>query len=292
LGRVYGLLLLMTLLWGVNYVAAKIALRHFPALLFSPLRILVAGALLFPLFAWQASHRPAWASWPRRDELPRLVMLGLFGVALNQILFILGMQRTSAAHAALVFTTLPMQVLLMAAWRGHERVRKAKLAGMAVAAGGVAVLNLAPGAEASGASSLGDLLIFGAALCFAFFTVGSKEATQGHGGLTVTTFAHLASMAGVLPLALGTGWNFAWSAVPAEGWLTLAYMALFPSMVCYLIFYYALNYVPASRVASFSYLQPLISAVSALYVLSEPITASLILGGALILSGVWISQRF
>jgi drug/metabolite transporter (DMT)-like permease len=68
-------------------------------------------------------------------------------------------------------------------------------------------------------------------------------------------------------------------------------MALFPSLVCYLIYYYALKFIAASRVSAFSYLQPLLATVMAVMVLGEEVTGGLAAGGALILSGVFVAER-
>jgi drug/metabolite transporter (DMT)-like permease len=68
-------------------------------------------------------------------------------------------------------------------------------------------------------------------------------------------------------------------------------MAAFPSVACYLIFYWALTQIPASRVASFSYLQPLTATVAAVPLLGEPVTLWLAGGGALVLLGVYLTER-
>jgi drug/metabolite transporter (DMT)-like permease len=98
-----------------------------------------------------------------------LVSLGVFGVALNQVLFVYGLSQTSVSHSSLVIALTPMLVLLIAAMIGQERVTLKKLFGMSVALAGVATLQLRGG---SGAGNLiGDGLIFLAAITFAAFTV-------------------------------------------------------------------------------------------------------------------------
>jgi drug/metabolite transporter (DMT)-like permease len=68
-------------------------------------------------------------------------------------------------------------------------------------------------------------------------------------------------------------------------------MAILSSVVCYLIYYYALSHVPATRVAAFSYAQPVIAATAGLAILNEPVTASVAMGGLLVLAGVWLTGR-
>lgn len=287
----YGLVLLMTFLWSINYVVAKIALRSFPPLLLAPVRTWMAAALLAPIYWWwQRGAEVAHTPWNAR-EIGLLSALGIFGVAANQLCFALGMARTSVAHASLIIATTPVQVLVLAALRGQERFTARKIAGMLAAAAGVAVLNLSPGKADRGASLAGDLFVFLGALSFSLYTVASKEIAARHGSVTANTFSYAASAVATLPLIFWQGRGFAWGAVPLSGWLTVVFMAVFPSVVCYLIFGYALSRLPASRVSVFSYTQPFIATLAGLAVLGEPVTPAVALGGLLVLSGVWVTGR-
>lgn len=280
----------MTFIWGVNFVVAKIALRSFPALLFAPLRALFAAFFLIPAFFWYRSRsRTIEEPWTRRD-LITLILLGIAGIALNQVFFITGMEATSVAHAALVISMTPVLVLSLAAVRGQESFTGRKIAGMGIAIAGVAALQVVPG-RAQGASVFGDFLIFLAALAFALFTVFGKEVTSRHSAITVNTVGYAAGAAAGLPLLAWQANGFDFTRVSASGWLTLIYMALFPSVLCYLIFYHALRRIDASRVAAFSYAQPVIASVADLLILSEPLTVPIAVGGLLVLSGVWLTSR-
>lgn len=274
----------MTLVWGVNYVAVKIGMRYFPPLLFGALRIELVALSLLPVWLMRG---------PRLDRatLLRVALPGLAGMGLNQMTFLYGIKNTSVAHAAFLFMTMPMQVLVLAWLRGQERLRARKLAGMAVALAGVLWLQLAPGKSSGPASLKGDLIILLSGLSFAVFAVWGKEFTTQLGGLAVTTVGHLASSLVLIPVTVYAGWSFPWREVPVAGWLVLAYMVLFPSIVAFMIFHYALKRIAASRVTSFTFLQPLIATSSALALLGEPVSASLFGGGALILAGVYFVLR-
>ncbi len=274
----------MTLLWSVNYVVAKIALRHFPALLFTPMRTVLAAALLMVVWRQSGGERVD-------GDWKRVGLLGLIGISGNQIAFLVGLARTSVAHAALIVAMTPVLVLLLSAWRAHEHITRRKVAGMAMAFCGVAVLNLGPGRNAHGATVLGDFLVFLAALTFALFTVAGRNVTRKHGAIPVIAAAYLASAVSLAPMGIWQGWGFDFGRVTTGGWLTLVYMAVFPSVVCYLIYYHALSKISASRVSAFSYSQPLIATLTGFVALGEPVTAAVALGGVLVLSGVWTTSR-
>lgn len=288
--KLYGLISLMTFIWSINYVVAKVVLRAFPALLVGPLRAAVAAAVLAPVYLYTRWRSAPSDPWERR-ELITIAVLGIFGITLNQLFFVIGMNRTSVAHAALVIATTPLQVMLLAALRGQESVTPRKLGGMLTAVAGIAVLNLGPGRGQQGASLLGDLFVFLAAFSFSVYTVFSKEITRRHDSITVNSLGYFAGALAGAPLLVQQSTGFSFARVPASGWWALAYMSLLSSVLCYFIFYYALNHMPASRLAAFSYVQPVIAALAGLALLGEPITATVGFGGLLVLSGVWVTGR-
>lgn len=274
----------MTFLWSVNYVVSKVALRHFSPLLFSPMRTVLAALLLIAVWR-HTGFSPIGPEWRR------ILFLGMVGISGNQLAFMFGMDRTSVAHASLIIALTPVLVLLLSAWRAHEHITARKASGMAVAFSGVALLNLAPSRHEHGATLAGDLLVFLAALTFAVFTVAGRNVTRTLGAIPATAAAYIASAISLLPIGLWQARGVDFSRIPPAGWLTLIYMAVFPSVVCYLIYYHALSKIPASRVSAFSYSQPFIATLTSFAALGEPVTLAVGLGGILVLSGVWITSK-
>jgi drug/metabolite transporter (DMT)-like permease len=281
----------MTLIWSINYVIAKIALLSFPPLLIGCLRAAFAAILLVPVYLVLRHRRnEPGEPWSARDILT-VAVLGVFGITLNQIFFVVGINRTSVAHAALLIATTPLQVMLVAALRGQESITWRKTGGMLVAVAGIAVLNLAPGREARGATFLGDLFVFLAAFSFTLYTVFGKEVTRRHDSITITALGYFAGALAGAPILVCQARNFRFADARLSGWLALAYMALLSSITCYLIFYYALSHMSATRLTAFSYAQPVIAALAGAVVLGEAITLPVAAAGVLVLSGVWLTGR-
>ncbi len=285
----YSSLVLMVFFWSLNYVAGKFALREFPALLLAGLRTAIAGAMMAPIYAWGAWRRRGKAGWTHSD-LGILLALGLFGVALNQFFFVVGLSRTSVAHAAILNGLTPVLVLLIAAAMHLERITAAKALGMLIALCGVVVLHWAR-AGGTPATLAGDALVFLGSLAFAVFAVLGKRVTGKFGGVTVNAFAYVGGALMLAPLTVSQSAGFDYGGVTVRGWLSILYMAGFSSVVCYLIFYWALAHIPASRVSAFSYLQPLFATLLAIPLLGEVITVPLMLGGALVFAGVLMTER-
>jgi drug/metabolite transporter (DMT)-like permease len=286
----YVLLAAMVLSWSANYIVAKFALREFPPLLLSTLRVTFAGLGMLPVYWWEQRRTPS--RWELSD-LPLLIGLGIFGVALNQMFFVAGLSCTSVAHAAIIIGTTPILVLLLAAMRHQERITARKAVGMAIALGGVALLKafeVRP-PDGRGPTWTGDFLIFLGGLTFALFTTYGKGATLRHSSITVNTFAYAGATLAVAPITVWQSWSFSFARVTLVGWSAIAFMALVSSIACYLIYYYALTHMMPSRVSAFSYLQAPIVAVMGVFTLGEHITLALVLSALVIFSGVFLTER-
>ncbi len=289
--RLYGLLALMLLIWAANFVFAKLAVRDAPPLVVACLRTVLSGLVMIPVYRLaRPGADPALRRWTRRD-LPRLAVVGVLGIVANQFAFVAALSYTSVAHGAVIGAIAPVLVLLGAAALGHERLRRRRLAGMIAAAAGVAILQLAraPGGDAS---AVGDLIMLGNAALFAAFSLFGKSLTEEVGTLAVNAIAYWGGAILSLPFAVWGLWSLGGPAgIDAAAWVGIVYMSIAPSVVGYLIYSHALRYLPASRVASVTYLQPILATLLAIALLGERPGVVYALGAAVILGGVWLVQR-
>jgi drug/metabolite transporter (DMT)-like permease len=283
----FGLIFLMVLFWSANYIVGKVALREFPPLLLSGVRVTIAGLIMLPIYGSQP--RP---SRKGMSDVIQLVGLGCFGVALNQLFFVVGLARTTVAHASIIVSVGPVLVLLIAVAIKQEKLTAPKLTGMLMAMAGIASLKLFQDSSTAGhATWFGDIFVFLSTLSFALFTVFGKPLTAHHSSATVNTFAYAGGAIVLAPMTIWQATIFPLSHISATGWMCALYMALFPSIAAYLIYYYALTHISASRVASFSYLQPVFATAMAVFLLDERLTAPVIAAGIGILLGVFITER-
>ena len=181
-------------------------------------------------------------------------------------------------------------MLLLARLMKMERLSARKILGMLVALSGVVLIQLTP-EKSGGAHWLGDLFALCGSLTFAAFTVFGKQITNRHNSITINAFAYFGGSFALLPLVLWLGGSIDLAALSTRAWMAIAYMAVFPSVLCYLGYFHALNYVSASRVAVFSYLQPAMATLMAVPLLGETVSSTLIIGGCIAILGVGITQR-
>ena len=284
---VYFLLSLMVLAWSANFLIAKFTLRELPpfALLF--LRVVLSNVILLGLALRRSEKRPRL----REGDWRWFALLGFFGIALNQLGFTLGVFYTTLAHSSLIISLTPIFVLILATRMKLETLTGMKVAGMMVSFGGVAVLTLEHGFAATSPTFLGDLITLGGSVAFALYTVYSKQVSQRYDTLSLTVFSYAAGLVFVVPL---TGWELLevnWHAVSWRAWAGVAYMAAVASVVAYMIFYFALSRIAASRVIAFSYLQPVLVTLLGIVVLGEKLTPYLLSGGTMVLVGVYLAER-
>ncbi len=286
----YALIALMVCCWSINFVVAKVALREFPPLMLVGVRMLMAGLCMLPVYWWEG--RTVTDRW-KRSDVPALMGLGILGIAANQVLFVCGLNSTTVAHSAIIVGLTPLFVLVSAAMIGLERLTLRKIGGMLLALGGVAVLKVMQDdpADVRGPTLLGDAMVLTSSFAFALFTVFGKRIAKRHTSITVNTFAYVGAALAMLPVTLWWTRNLDVRTITFTAWASVTYMAVFPSVVCYLIYYYALARIPASRVSSFSYFQPLLATLLAVAVLGEHLSASIVAGGGIIFTGIYMTER-
>ena len=284
---VHLLMLLHSALSAGTYLAAKRALVEL-----SPFELaLVRFAFAAVLYVALVRARGVRVS---RADLPAMALLGFIAVPLNQGLFLAGLARSTPGHAALLYALTPIFVFLLARVRLGERATPLKIAGIAVAFAGVLVVLLARGAlglEGAGETLVGDLMILGAVIAWAVYAVGGKIYAERYGAVTSTGVTLVAGTLLYLPLGLLTSDAEHFRALSTVGWASVAYLVVLTSVVSYVIYYWALARVEASRVAIWSNLQPVLTAVLAWAVYGENITAPFVAGGAMVIAGVVLTER-
>ncbi|MFN9460555.1 MAG: DMT family transporter [Acidobacteriota bacterium] len=284
--KLYLIVVGVYLFWGANFIFSKIVLREMPGLVAASLRTVLAAALMLPVYWWSVRRG---APAVKFRELPIFLFLGSVGIAINQACFLIGLAQTSAGNAALVISFTPILVLFLAAAVGQERITPLKLVGLAVAIGGVVLLQ--QGHEGGASSWVGDLFMLAAGASFAVYTVFGKHATRRHGAIPIIAFSYAAGALTMWPFTYSAVAAFDFGAVSTKAWLAFFYMTVVSSTVCYLFFYYALHRLASSRISAFAYLQPFVATLLAIPMLGEPLTAAVMGGGTLVLAGVFLTER-
>jgi drug/metabolite transporter (DMT)-like permease len=280
------LLLIAILIWGFAYVVTKSGLDTVPPMLFALLRYAVASLLLVPL----ALVRGGMARLPTPVPWKTLLLMSVTGVGLYYVLFNLALAYTSASQTALIQSAFPAIVAILAVLWLHERVTKQRFAGIGLAIVGVVIIVATQDDTAARNPVLGNALAFASVLSWGVYTILAKRISNAD-PIAVTAIISLIGTVMLVPAALLENADVPLSSIPVEGWLPILYLGALASAASYLLYTRALRDIDASLVGTFINLSPVIGVVSGVLVLGEPITTSAIVGGLMVLMGVWISSR-
>jgi len=276
-----GLLVVVQVLFGVHYFAAKIVLAEIPPLAWAGLRVAAAALFLLPL-AFLISGRRAV---PRPADLARLAGLSLLGVVINQWAFVEGLSRTSITHSALINTGIPVLTLIFAVLMRQERANPGKLASILLAMLGVLVL-LRVDSMVLDRATRGDLITLINATSFSLFLVLSRPLLTRLDPLMATGFLFAFGSLVLLPLGAPLWLQISPSTLQPATWLWGAFVVLGATVVAYSLNYLALRRMESSVVALFILLQPLLAGSADVWVMGSKWTLRLSAATVLIGAGV------
>jgi len=277
------LLALAVVFWGVNWPIMKIGLAYIGPLWFATLRVLVASLCLFVLLMIQGR-----LTWPKQDEQPVLLSVGIFQIAVFMGLIHYSLLSVEAGRSAILTYTTPLWTVPLAWWFLNEKLTRRKLISIIFSLAGVVVL-FHPLSFPWGwnAYAVGNGILLFAALVWAGTIVHLRGFgwVRPHISLLPWQFllggAVLSVVAYIIegPLHLPTSVEFA---------MILAFNAVFATAFSFWAFIQATRVLSANGVAVSSLGVPVVGIASSLLILGEPISLETAVGGALILSGIWL----
>ncbi|MEW5976197.1 MAG: DMT family transporter [Acidobacteriota bacterium] len=279
----------MVAIWCGNFLVLKVCLREMPAIGLSAFRVIGAALILLPILLLSRS-RHGFRGLGATDYLI-FCKLAVLGLILNQTLFIAGLQHSTAAHTAIVVTFGPLFTVLFAWFRKQESLSPRRLLGMLVSMCGIVLLNFDDHFALQKGYLLGDLLTLTGSMAFAYYTVLSKSAVASYGPVRATALTYIAGAILFLPVGLPIIASANWSGMKWTTTVAFVYVAVVSSVLAPLIFYYALRRMSASSLASLTYLQPVVTTIASVMLLSERLEINFVTGAALVMIGVVLSRQ-
>lgn len=280
-------LFFVNLLYGINYVVAK---GLMPEVIgpsgFILLRVVGANLLFWPVWLIKR-ERVAWS------DAKRLVLCGISGVAVNQLMFFHGLMRTSAVHASILMVATPILVLVLSGLLIGERITWGKMAGVCLGAVGALLLIFIGSGNDAGTSVLGDLFIFINAASYAVFLVMVKPLMAKYSAVTVMSWCFLIGSLIVLPFGWAEFAQVNWTGLAAPDAWSLAFVVVLVTFVAYLLNTWALRMVQPSLAGSFIYLQPVLALLVTMVVVPDApgVAWPQVLAAGCIFLGVWLVGR-
>lgn len=284
----YIALILAHLIWGINFVVAKVTLEEFPPMSLAFLRFAFASLLLAPFFLAETKKIKI-----DKKDLPKLIGIGILIITLNITFFFEGIKRTTAIDASVLTLIIPMLSVLLGWWFLKEKVFLINLFGIALGFAGALVIVGLPKiftGTLSPAAATGNILIILAALSWVLGATLSKKILNKYSSLVITAIAFMVgTVTFFIPASIEYIKNPNWmSGITMLGILGLVFMILLSSISAYFLFEWGLSKTSVSVADLFQYIEPFVAAALAVLILSERVSASYLFGGVLIAVGAYL----
>ncbi len=270
---------------GASVVATRLVVGETDPATLAFYRYVIGVACLLPVL---------YRLWPRGGlpvrELATLALLGALFFGLFPWAFNASLDYIPAARGAIGLATIPIQTLIIAALFGRETLSLRKLASVGLAFAGVAIAFGPAALAADPRTLLGDGLMLLGALSAAVYAVFGRPTLIRHDPFFVTALAMSFGVLALLPLAMANGAGSGLPSFTPEGWLALLFLGTVGGAVQFSLFAWALRHLLPSRTAIYLALNPISAMLLAVIILSEELTASLIAGLLLVISGIFVAN--
>lgn len=274
------------LIYGANYTIAKEVMPHYIAPFgFILLRCLGAVSLFWitGLFVKEKVER---------QDLPKIALAALFGIAINQLFFFKGLNYTNPINAAVIMTSTPILVLIVAAILIKERITLTKASGIAIGLVGTLMILLLGKELTFGSDTfLGDLMVWVNASSYGVYLVLVSPLMRKYHPLLVIKWIFLFGLLMVIPF----GWQefsvIQWHTFPPHIIWATVFVVVGLSFFAYLFNTIALRYVSPSVVSTYIYLQPVIASIFAVALGKDSLDWIKVVSAVLICTGVYLVSR-
>ena len=277
-------LLTANLIYAINYSFAKDVMPDF---------IMPSGFILLrvigALFLFSFCYFLFIKEKVEKKDVFRLAICGVFGVAINQLLFFEGLNLTTPINAAIVMTINPILVILLSFLLIKESITIRKILGVFFGLIGAAILILKGGAvDLSSSYKTGNLFVLINATSYALYLVIVKPMMKKYHPITVMFFVFAFGFLYVLPFGFTNLISVDWNIIPHNIYLEIAFVVICTTFIAYLCNSVALQYLTATTVSIYIYLQPILAALFAIFWGSDNLDSQKIIAASLIFLGVYL----
>lgn len=281
--------LFAVIVWGASFIATKIAVGQISPIAVVWLRFAMGIPILFVAVVMRKQF-----AFPKGGEWLYFALLGFLGISFHQWLQSNGLQTAQATTTAWIVSTSPAFIAILGWMVLKEKLNLTQSLGIALAMVGVlAVVSKGDISTIAVGSfgTYGDFLILISAVNWAVFSILSRRGLKSHPSTRMTfwvmTIGWLITSAAFLT-------SQSYTEIPqldSRGWMAMIFLGIFTTGLAYIAWFDALSQLPAAQTGAFLFIEPLTSMVVASIILNEQVTPVSIIGGAVILVGIWLVNR-
>ena len=285
----YAEALFAVMVWGASFIATKVALQDLSPITIVWLRFLM-GVMILGLVVFLRGQ----FSLPEKKEWGYFALLGFLGITFHQWLQSNALQTSEAGTTAWIVSTTPVFMAALGWVLLKERLGWTKSLGILLAFLGVMVVVSRGDLSSISIGKFGapgDVLVLISAVNWAVFSALSRRGLKSHPASLMMFYIMLLGWAFTTLLFLTTSGMSKFPLVTSNGWMAVGFLGIFCSGLAYIAWYDALQALSTVQTGVFLYIEPLFAVVVAFFILGEPITLASLIGGVVILFGVWLVNR-
>jgi drug/metabolite transporter (DMT)-like permease len=277
----YAAVLTAIVFWGASYMATALAYETMGPLQLGFVRAVLA-ALLF--FLYRAAC--GVGEKMQRRDMPLCALSGFFGVTLYFALQNVGLALTSSTNAVLIVASYPVVIMAMESAVRRTKPSLFQFIGILAAIAGIKILT-GPSAGAGSNPVVGNAMLVGSGIVWGFYGLTTQKISRRYATATLTAWQMLFGALFFIPFVLFEG--HPWVMPSLASGLSIFFLAVCCSLLAFLCYNFALKGLSVTTAASLLNLMPIVGLICAWVALHERVTASQLLGGAVIVAGVLVS---
>lgn len=285
-------LVMVAALWGGTFIAGRILAQSLPLMTAAFGRFFVASILLVIVAVKMEGKLPRL----NRQQLLLTAVLGFTGIFLYNICFFGALARVPAGRTSLFVSLTPIVTAILAGLIFSERLGLRRWMGIVIALLGAIVVitrgDLLGGINDIGQSlGLGELMMLGAVLSWATYTLISRKALETLSPIAATTYGTLWGFVFLSIGAFGELKDIDWVFLDWRVWTSVFYLGAFGTVLAFIWYYQGIQMVGPSRTAIFTNLVPAFGVLFSAVLLGEPILISMVVGGLIAALGVSLVNK-
>jgi drug/metabolite transporter (DMT)-like permease len=279
-------LALVSFFWGTTWIASKEAVKYMPALQMAGMRQFIGG------FAYVIFFIAKGRAIPRGKEWFSVLLLTFLNFVLSNTLLTWGLKYISAGLGSIIGATFPLWLVLIFLFRSRTSLSRKALLGFILGFAGICVIfyeHLPDFFQSS--FRFGIILSILAAVSWAFGTLYTKQKSSDFNPYFSLGLQMLISGCVLYIISWSSGMNIPIAQIPTQSWLAILYLVIFSSVLTFLAYIYALQHLPASQVAIYAYINPVVAVLIASFFFGERLSIYIGAGGLITLIGVYLVNQ-
>ena len=280
-------MILVAIIWALNFSIVKVSLREIDPYSFNALRFIFATALL-----WYVAYKRGYSLKVKKEHFWKLVGIGILGNLFYQMFFIIGVNYTYAANAAVMLGTIPIWVALLSQFFTDEKLTPLKAMGVFFAFTGVTLIIMGGQGTLSFESEtfLGNIITLIAAICWATYTILSRKYLKVYSPIQYSAFMSVVGLISLLLVGLPFLIKLNWSDITAIGYGGVFYSGALSVGLAYIIWNNGVKKIGAVRTAAYQNLVPVLGLIFGLVLLGEELSLLQYIGASLVIIGIVLAR--